>query len=90
MSDLVTQHTHPFSYNYLSIRDNKTAYNVEKYFPEGDHGSILLTTRLAKLGQLGTSLKLKAVDDMQARSMMANSLGRTFEGRFGRVFFLSS
>jgi hypothetical protein len=60
-----------------------TAYSIEDYIPGADHGSILVTTRLAKLEQLGTALKLKAVDETQARAMMTSSLGRTLEGTSG-------
>jgi hypothetical protein len=67
--------------DYLSIGNEVGAYNVEEYFPGGDHGSILVTTRLAKLGQVGTPLKLKAVDEAQARKMVANNLDRPFEGK---------
>lgn len=49
------------------------AYDIERYFPGADHGSILVTTRLTKLGQLGTAMKLRAVDETQAKAMMVSS-----------------
>lgn len=37
------------------------AYDVRRYLP-GDHGSVLITTRLARMAQLGDSRRLKNVD----------------------------
>jgi hypothetical protein len=37
------------------------AYNIRRYLP-GDHGSILITTRLLRLAQLGDSKRLTKVD----------------------------
>ena len=42
------------------------AYDVRKYFPSADHGSILITSRLANLERLGHGKKLDKVDDEQA------------------------
>ncbi|EUC40595.1 hypothetical protein COCMIDRAFT_68666, partial [Bipolaris oryzae ATCC 44560] len=36
-----------------SDRDESLAYNVKDYFPNADHGSILITTRLASLQRIG-------------------------------------
>ncbi|OKL55669.1 hypothetical protein UA08_08961 [Talaromyces atroroseus] len=45
------------------------AYNVSNYIPDVDHGSILITTRLANLQQVGESLQLGAVDMSQAQAI---------------------
>ncbi|KXX75712.1 Kinesin light chain [Madurella mycetomatis] len=37
-------------------------YNIRRYLP-GDHGSVLITTRLARLAQLGDSRRLTKVDE---------------------------
>ncbi|KAG7289879.1 hypothetical protein NEMBOFW57_006256 [Staphylotrichum longicolle] len=37
------------------------AYDVRRYLP-GDHGSVLITTRLSRLAQLGDSRRLRKVD----------------------------
>ena len=37
------------------------AYDIRRYLP-GDHGSVLVTTQLSRLAQLGNSKQLKAVD----------------------------
>lgn len=45
------------------------AYNIQKYFPE-DHGSILITTRLLRLQQLGRSLPLTRVGLDHSRAIL--------------------
>jgi hypothetical protein len=46
------------------------AYDITRYFPEADHGSILVTTRLSELEQYGTAgRKLKNVDDDLAKAI---------------------
>lgn len=56
-------------------------YDVNRYFPGSDHGSILVTTRLSSFGQLGSSLKLERVDSGQARAIFENGYRKSFEGR---------
>lgn len=53
------------------------AHDVERYFPGADHGSILITTRLADLEQLGESQKLGRLRKEQAEAM--------FQSRYGSV-----
>src|SRR5436190_21111529 len=43
-------------------------YDVRRYFP-GDHGSVLITTRLSRLAQLGDSTQLKGVDEQQGKAI---------------------
>ena len=56
------------------------AFDVKEYFPTADQGSILITSRLASLWQLGTDLKLESVDEVQGQSILENNLGRSTEG----------
>ncbi|KAK4031668.1 hypothetical protein C8A01DRAFT_51327 [Parachaetomium inaequale] len=44
------------------------AYDVRRYLP-GDHGSVLITTRLSRLAQLGDSTRLKRVDGQQSKAI---------------------
>lgn len=46
------------------------AYDVRRYLSGTDHGSILITTRLAKLEQLGESQQLSKVNDEQAQAIL--------------------
>lgn len=56
------------------------SYDVRRYFPAAGHGSILITTRLANLGRLGTSLRVGKVDRSQALAIFQNGCGREIEG----------
>ncbi|KAK4206258.1 P-loop containing nucleoside triphosphate hydrolase protein, partial [Rhypophila decipiens] len=44
------------------------AYDVRRYLP-GDHGSVLITTRLSRLAQLGESTRLRCVDEQRANAI---------------------
>jgi hypothetical protein len=46
------------------------AYDVESYFSVAEHGSVLITTRLARLEQLGESQQLGKVDEERARAIL--------------------
>lgn len=61
------------------------AYDIQQYFCGVDHGSILITTRLAKLAQLGDSQQLGKVSLDQARSILQSR----YKGKYGkqRQFF---
>ena len=65
----------------ISSRDPE-AFDVREYFPSADQGSILITSRLASLQQLGVDMKLKPVDERQGKSILENSLGRSAEGGY--------
>lgn len=46
-------------------------YDVKRYLSGADHGSVLITTRLAKLGQLDkTPQRLGKVDDEQSQAIL--------------------
>ncbi|KAF2187332.1 FabD/lysophospholipase-like protein [Zopfia rhizophila CBS 207.26] len=53
------------------------AYNVTRYFRQPDHGSVLITTRLATLEQLGDSRKLGRLNEEQRKTMFQNRCGGT-------------
>jgi hypothetical protein len=57
------------------------AYNVQAYFPPADHGSIVITSRLAGLQTHGAGLEVGTVGEEQARSILENNAGRTIEGK---------
>lgn len=58
---------------------NSGAYDINKYLP-GDHGSVLVTTRLSQLAQLGNSRRVSKVGESQARAIFEawyeNPIGR--------------
>lgn len=58
------------------------AYDVKRYFSGADHGSILITTRLARLEQLGKSQQLGRVDDTQALAILRS----WYKKSYGKIY----
>ncbi|KAF2175261.1 FabD/lysophospholipase-like protein [Zopfia rhizophila CBS 207.26] len=52
-----------------------SAYDVTRYLPGADHGSVLITTRFAGLEQLGASRRLGKLDKEQSQAMFENRYG---------------
>lgn len=70
--------------DYRDPHAGPDAYDVRSYYPVADHGSILITTRLIGLEQLGTPLRVGRVDKEQALAIFRNGYGRDFQGRLLR------
>jgi hypothetical protein len=56
------------------------AYDITQYFSGADHGFVLITTRLAKLEQLGDSQQLGKVNQDQARAILQTR----YKGEYGQ------
>lgn len=54
---------------------NNGAYMVDSFFPVADHGSIIITTRLHLLQDLGDPILLGKMDDDNAFELLAESSG---------------
>lgn len=54
--------------------DATGAYDLARYLP-GDHGSVLVTTRLSQLAQLGESRKLEKVDRATGKAILESWFG---------------
>jgi len=91
VEDVLKWLSQPLNDQWLLILDNvdrefsgpsrdPESFDVKDYFPTADQGSILITSRLMSLCQLGTDLKLEPVDKLQGSSILENSLGRSIEG----------
>jgi hypothetical protein len=63
-------------------QDDLQAYNVQTYFPDADHGSILITSRLTSLQRLGVGVKVGTMAAEQARAILDNNAGRVVEGKW--------
>lgn len=61
---------------YSSLQ-NKTdhGYDVYKFFPKADHGSIIITSRLQKLGELGKSFPVLRLIQRDAIQLLMQSGG---------------
>jgi hypothetical protein len=57
---------------YSSNGKDPDAYDVRSYFPGADRGSILITTRLARLEQLGDSHHLGKVSLAQGKAILGS------------------
>jgi hypothetical protein len=84
--------TRPDNTDWLLIFDNVDqgyyqhnpepgAYNITRYLP-GNHGSVLITTRLSQLAQVGDSRRLSKVDEDQARSITEVRIHRIVQSHF--------
>lgn len=63
---------------YPSVRADTDAYSVLEYLPEGDHGSILITTRMADLEQLGKSHQLELLSLAQAEDLFRSRYRKNY------------
>ena len=79
--------------NWLLIYDNidrdldsrasdSGSFSISRYLPTADHGSILITTRLIRLTQLGGSIKIGKLDREQSRLMLESRVDRAIHGAF--------
>ncbi|KAF2022643.1 FabD/lysophospholipase-like protein, partial [Setomelanomma holmii] len=72
---------------YSKNGSDADAYDIKCYLSGADHGSVLITTRLARLEQLGESQELGKVDKAQAKAIFeswykqAYALGEQLLGR---------
>jgi len=64
--------------DYQQQGTDTDAYDISNYVPEVDYGSVLITTRLANLQQLGESLHLGSVDMSQARAIFQKWYNQDF------------
>jgi hypothetical protein len=78
IGDVLDWLAQPNNTNWLLVFDNVDqdyeqgigtgAYDVRRYLPS-DHGSVLITTRLSRLAQLGDAKQLKKVDEELGRAI---------------------
>ncbi|PLB40262.1 uncharacterized protein BDW47DRAFT_116046 [Aspergillus candidus] len=61
--------------------DSGDIYDIEQYFPSADHGSIIITTRLQQLAELGRSCPLLAMHLLESTILLAKSSGYNTEPR---------
>jgi len=55
--------------------DDIQAYDVTSFVPPADHGSILITTRLPSLGEIGKSTEITRLQPDQAVELLSNRSG---------------
>ncbi len=60
--------------------EDEQAYDIESFLPSGDHGNVLITTRLSRMQRPRASLRLDRVDRDVAREMIETYAGKQLEG----------
>lgn len=84
--------TQPENTDWLVVFDNvdreynprnpdPSSYDIRQYFSGADHGSILITTRLARLEQLGNSRQVNKVDQVQAQAILET----WYKGKYSKL-----
>ncbi|KAL9079075.1 MAG: hypothetical protein Q9157_002001 [Trypethelium eluteriae] len=61
------------------------AYNIEDYIPPVDHGSIIITSRLASLSQSREGFKLVNLDETKAKEVLEKNAGKSLIGEIYAV-----
>ncbi len=61
------------------------AYDIRKFFPNSDHGSIIITTRRLQLRHLGDELKVNTMTTEEGMELLRNTLGGSRDGK--RILF---
>jgi len=81
---------HQSNNRWLLIFDNidkepsdEGGFDIMPFFPPKDHGSILITTRLAPLSKLGHSKKVGRMSDEEADKLLDECLGESVSCRQG-------
>jgi len=62
---------------YSPVHDGPDRYDIHKYFPRADHGSILVTSRLQRLTELGESFPIQKLGSKDAIELLLQSRGRS-------------
>ncbi len=85
VADVLDWLARPDNLDWLMVFDNvdhdqqqggaTSTFEVPKYLP-GDHGSVLITTRLSRLAQLGESKPLQKVDGDLSRAIFSQWYGK--------------
>lgn len=58
-----------------SNEEDAQAYDVTSFLPTTDHGSVLITTRLPSLGEIGKSIEVTRLRADQALELLSNRSG---------------
>lgn len=61
--------------DYPSRSADHQAYDIMSFLPSADHGSILITTRLASLGEVGVPKKVHRLNLEQALELLSDRSG---------------
>ena len=67
---------------WQSVPKDSQAYDFHDFLPWADHGSVLVTTRLARLQRPMASLQLRGVDDQLGKDIIEGRAGMALLGMY--------
>ena len=97
IDDVLKWFSQPFNNKWLLIFDNvdreysalsedPEAFNIRKYLPEADQGSVLITSRLTTIWRLeGKRIKLEPFDEQQGEFLLNSIVERPLAGRLNQI-----
>lgn len=59
--------------------ESQACYNIEEYFPGGDAGAIVITTRLQRLAKLGEYVHVRRIDVLNGVLILEKQSGKSFK-----------
>jgi hypothetical protein len=59
--------------------ESSSTYDITRYFPRGDTGSIIITTRLSRLVSLGSQIHLRKLDILDGLLILEKYAGRSLK-----------
>ena len=65
------------------------AYDIARFFPSTDHGSIIITTRVTRLGELGSPYPVETLQSDEAATLLINSSGLAVRNSDDHIFLYS-
>jgi hypothetical protein len=68
---------------YSSIHSD--GYDISEFFPTADHGSILITSRLQRLTELGKSFPIQRLESKDAIQLLIQSSGLSANNNIGKL-----
>jgi hypothetical protein len=77
---LVFDNINKTSYEEVSNQDTESSsYNITQYFPRGDTGSIIITTRLQRLVSLGSQVHFHKLNVLDSLLILEKHRGRSLK-----------
>lgn len=66
--------------DYHSPSRDEQAFDVQDFIPRADHGSVIITTRLRSLEDLGSGKNLGGLDQSASQKLLEGKVGSSLEG----------
>ena len=71
---------------YSAQSKDPEAFDIKEYLPDADHGSILITSRLASMWRLaGNDMKLEPFDEVQGEFLLNSIVEKPLAGRWNQI-----